>query len=270
MSNGKSKAQEYESRLRASGDGVDVFCKHCTEWKDSSGFHKSKGKFKSMCKDCHRERYSKASGYQSPSEKARQKEARARKQNWLNEPQECTMCGKIKPRKEFYSEKRKGYLPYCCSTRRSWAQIELDMEEQMKTCFECGLRLPFEDFPDNGTGRDKKKPYCKCCAAAKGVYQSSRSERVDAIRSTDDGTLSVKILSTLLRKTLLCEHCGVSLTNSYPVASTNKTIDHDIPLSRGGAHSIHNISVLCLGCKSSKGQRTMEEFGRFVKKKVQQ
>lgn len=268
MRSGINKIKEYESRLRDNCGNLEVFCKHCANWKDSTRFHKSKEKFRSMCKDCHRERYSKASGYESPSEKARKKESKERKHNWLNEPQECTHCGEVKPRREFYSEKRKAYLPYCCSNRRTWEQIERDIKEKMKTCFECGLRLSFDEFPDNGTGRDKKKPYCRCCVAAKEVYRSERQDRVRAIKETDDGTLSVKIISGLLREKSKCDHCGVDLTSSYPVTSTSKSVDHDIPLSRGGAHSLNNISILCLGCNSSKGSRTMDEFGRFVKKKV--
>lgn len=267
MSTGQNKIQEYESRLRGSGDCLEVFCKHCEVWQPSNGFHRSKDKFKSMCKKCHKDRYGKTSGYKSPSAKAKHEEAKKRREAWLREPQECTICKEIKPRIEYYNKRRKQYLPYCCSTRRTWEQINRDIEEQMKTCFECGLRLPFDEFSGNGNGRDKKKPYCKCCVAAKGTYQSSRSERVEAISDTDDGTLSVKILSSLLRNSFSCDHCGVELTNSYPVTSTNKSIDHDVPLSRGGSHSISNISVLCLGCNSSKGSRTMEEFGRFVKKK---
>lgn len=269
MSNGQNKVKEYEGRLRQNGSQLDVFCKHCEKWKPSTGFHMSNGKFKSMCKSCHSERYSKAAGYQSPSAKAKQEQARKQKSQWLNEPQTCTNCGETKPRKEFYSEKQKRYLPYCCSTRRSWDEIERDISEQMKTCFECGLRLSFDEFPNGGTGRDGKKPYCKCCEAARLKVYSDKPDRMDLIKQTDDGTLSIKVLSAMLRETTHCSHCGTEMTTSYPVTRQNKTIDHDVPLSRGGKHSIDNISILCLGCNSSKQTRTMAEFAKVVKKKRQ-
>lgn len=269
MASGSNKVSQYEKRLRQTSGGLDVFCRHCEGWKPSDRFHISKGKFSSMCKDCHSARYGKSSGYKSPSAKARQEKSRQRKQQWLSELQTCTICGDTKPRKQFYSEKRKRYLPYCCSTRRSWDEIERDISEQMKTCFECGLRLSFDEFPNGGTGRDGKKPYCKCCEAARMKVYSDKPERMELIQKTDDGTLSVKVLSAMLRETDHCSHCGAKMNTSYPVTRQNKTIDHDIPLSRGGKHSIDNISILCFGCNSSKQDRTMAEFAKVVKKKRQ-
>lgn len=269
MAYGQNKINEYESRLRREGDVIKVFCKHCNEWKSSNGFHMSKGKFKSICKDCHNSRYSKAAGYQSPSHRNNQEKARKRKQKWLSEPQVCTMCGDTKPRIEFYNEKQNRYLPYCCSTRRSWEEIERDISEQMKTCFECGMRLPFGEFNDGGNGRDGKRPYCKYCQAARQKLHAGRDDRKQIIREVDDGTLSVKVLSDMLRKAKHCSHCGIEMTMSYPVAPSHKTIDHNVPLSRGGLHSINNVSVICLSCNSSKQTRTMEEFAKVVKKKRQ-
>jgi len=265
---GKSnKTRQYEARIRNVDGAISVSCNHCGTWKPSNAFHLDKGKFKSICKTCHSEKFGKGSGYKSPSALAKQKESRARKKLWLSELQTCTNCGQTKERRHFYNEKQKAYLHYCCSSRRSWDQIERDISEQMKTCFECGLRLPFDDFPNGGTGRDGKKPYCKCCDAARMKIYSDKPDRMALIRETGDGTLSVKVLSAMLRNASHCSHCGVELTTSYPVTRSNKTIDHNTPLSRGGKHTISNISVLCFGCNSSKQDRTMAELAKIVKKK---
>lgn len=57
-----------------------------------------------------------------------------------------------------------------------------------------------------------------------------------------------------------CYLCGRAL----PVREI--TLDHVIPLVRGGPHSENNLRVACRSCNSSKGHRTPEEYqaGRLV------
>jgi 5-methylcytosine-specific restriction endonuclease McrA len=260
--------QRYLDRIRETDAGTEVLCKHCSEWKPSSGFHIGKGKYKSMCKACHSSRYNRAAGYESPTAKAKRESAHARKQVWLTELQECTICGEVKERRLFFSAQQKRYMPYCCSPRRTHEQIEADIAEQMKTCFECGLRLPFDSFSYAPNGRDKKKPYCKCCVAAIMHEKSDRPERQRMIDETSDGSVTVPKLSRMLRESENCSHCGVAMTQSYPVKPTQKTIDHNVPLSRGGKHVIENVSIMCLSCNSAKQDRTIEEFSRVKKKMV--
>lgn len=52
---------------------------------------------------------------------------------------------------------------------------------------------------------------------------------------------------------LACPYCG------DPV----KEIDHKLPLSKGGAHDLDNLQMLCLDCNRSKHDMTDEEFRQF-------
>lgn len=266
MKTGRNNTVKYLSRIDERPDGVFVRCNSCNDWKPADGFHVAKGKYKSICKSCHREKYGKGSGYRSPSSIGKSEYVDKQKEAWLNEPQTCTCCGESRPRKQFYNEKQKRYLPYCCSRRRSWDEIDRDIAEQMKTCFECGLRLPFDEFTDGKNGRDKKRPYCKCCEAARAKTHTGKHGRIELIRKTDDGTATTVILSKMLRETDNCQYCGVKMSQDYPVGPNNKTIDHNVPLSRGGKHTLSNISIMCMSCNSAKGQRTLDEFA-IVKKK---
>lgn len=48
-----------------------------------------------------------------------------------------------------------------------------------------------------------------------------------------------------------CKKCG---------SKNNQTIDHIIPIARGGKHSIGNLQTLCLKCNSSKKDKTWREW----------
>jgi len=48
-----------------------------------------------------------------------------------------------------------------------------------------------------------------------------------------------------------CVYCG---------EKGKMTVEHVVPLSRGGTNYIENIVPACLGCNASKGKKTVEEF----------
>lgn len=50
-----------------------------------------------------------------------------------------------------------------------------------------------------------------------------------------------------------CQYCG-----TY---STNLTVDHIIPKSRGGSDTWENLVAACISCNNKKGNRTPEEAG---------
>ena len=49
----------------------------------------------------------------------------------------------------------------------------------------------------------------------------------------------------------LCGYCGTNKAN---------TVDHMMPIVRGGAHEIENLVPACMGCNASKGRRTALEY----------
>jgi 5-methylcytosine-specific restriction endonuclease McrA len=54
-----------------------------------------------------------------------------------------------------------------------------------------------------------------------------------------------------LRQGGLCAYCG---------SADDPTLDHKVPLSRGGSNSSDNLQWLCRSCNSSKKARTDEEY----------
>lgn len=70
------------------------------------------------------------------------------------------------------------------------------------------------------------------------------------------GTFSESDIHAMLisqRRRCAAPHCGCNISTSY-------SIDHVIPLSRGGSNWPDNLQLLCSSCNSSKRDRTMEEW----------
>ncbi len=56
-----------------------------------------------------------------------------------------------------------------------------------------------------------------------------------------------------------CKYCHCKLTNN------NRTVDHVVPLSKGGEHSKDNLVPCCRSCNSRKNAKTPEEWERTKK-----
>ena len=68
---------------------------------------------------------------------------------------------------------------------------------------------------------------------------------------TDDGTVTAEHIDQ--RKN--CLYCGTKLTDK------NRTLDHMIPLSKGGQHSAANVVECCKSCNSRKHAK---DFGQWL------
>jgi hypothetical protein len=53
-----------------------------------------------------------------------------------------------------------------------------------------------------------------------------------------------------------CYYCGVELLD----LSIKATVDHLVPVFRGGGHEMENLVPCCSSCNSRKGTSTIEEF----------
>lgn len=75
--------------------------------------------------------------------------------------------------------------------------------------------------------------------------------------SSCDGTVTQNAMSELFLDSTECCYCCRSFDN------LKKSVDHIIPLVRGGPHSMKNIAICCLSCNRKKQARTPEEWGVF-------
>ncbi len=58
----------------------------------------------------------------------------------------------------------------------------------------------------------------------------------------------------------VCYYCGCKILGK-------KTIDHKTPVSRGGTNNNENLVLSCLHCNTQKGNKTEEEYRKWLKLK---
>lgn len=85
-----------------------------------------------------------------------------------------------------------------------------------------------------------------------------RHKRDQATLEACDGTITPPVLLGLYARAKVCGYCGNAMR------SNNKSLDHLVPISRGGVHGIENVEVVCLGCNITKNASTALEF--FMRK----
>jgi 5-methylcytosine-specific restriction endonuclease McrA len=55
-----------------------------------------------------------------------------------------------------------------------------------------------------------------------------------------------------------CKYCGVPM--SWDTTRTGATIDHVVPISKGGKNQRGNLVLACRGCNNAKADASAEEF----------
>ena len=161
----------------------------------------------------------------------------------------------------------------------------------MKSCKICGVQKSFNQFAKHPSSKNGVGPYCIECNRERGrkryqekreflidqqrryrqehydrriqverearkrnkkKYRASRNER-QLRRARVEKERTFLILNKEIKKLYRdpCFICG---------SKKDQSIDHIIPLSRGGRHSVGNLMTLCRSCNASKNARFMIEW----------
>jgi len=210
---------------------------------------------------------------------------------------ECRQCHSVKPISEFYSALRDGRREYkwtckqCHLEKYNRTSREMTalrkalarVEEASKYCQRCGNRKPAILFPAGGKtccpckievleaekaallervphGDEWKREYAKRKRHANpwaGVGRSAR--RLERILRQSDGSLTTDVVGGMFAAAegKPCPYCG-----SYMDRRT-KSLDHIIPITKGGLHSAANAIICCLRCNTRKSNL---DFGDWLAK----
>ena len=114
------------------------------------------------------------------------------------------------------------------------------------------IRIERKSFRDNNKEKlkEQRKEYRQSEAwkiAKKNDSNRRRSEKI----KTSNGTISTKALKELIiKQDYKCKYCNCDLDFSV---KNSVHLDHVVPLSKGGTHTIENVVYSCASCNLQKG-----------------
>lgn len=173
----------------------------------------------------------------------------------------------------------------------------------MKTCTRCEVDKPLDEFPRNRASKDGFAYRCKICnaelnkqwrqknpdkARANSYKQSAKLKERDPeywnrwLRNdyAKDSAKYIAKVNARRARLLQCEgdytaeqfaelcltYGGICLCCES--ADSPLTVDHVVPLSKGGSNNISNIQPLCRSCNSKKGAKTIDYRLSFALEEV--
>lgn len=105
-------------------------------------------------------------------------------------------------------------------------------------------------------GRYKKselRASAKYRKTEKGKFQHRKRKYMSRVLGKIDADYLAELLSGNI-----CYYCGCKITG-------NKTIDHKMPIIKGGTNDNDNLVLACVHCNTQKGSKTEEEYREWLK-----
>lgn len=175
----------------------------------------------------------------------------------------CNDCGERLPPSEFPKDQRapRGLKSWCksCHVLREMARYKADPDTYRARVRDRrvrdGERIRAYDIARYE--RDKEK---RIALATDAVH----ARRARLAKTHVEKGITVQRLREL--HGTCCCYCGVEMTWARAVGRvfvpTKATIEHVVPISRGGAHSWENTRLACWSCNLRKNRRLVDEWRR--------
>ena len=210
-----------------------IRCTKCDTEKSESNFYISRGKFSSQCKSCFYEQY--RNSYK-PKHSANDNE------------RSCKHCGKV------YRPKQRRVSVFCgtkCKgdARNLKAKAERIAEKRhsLRLCVVCKEPVP------SSARSDKKYCSTKCAEDVRGkINNASRRLR------TNTPDVRISRFEIYTRDEWTCQLCNkpVNRNLNWP-HKLCASLDHILPLSRGGTNAVTNLQLAHYSCNSRRGDKML-------------
>ena len=173
-----------------------------------------------------------------------------------NTNQTCYRCRIARPLSSFTRRVDDRYYNMCkacvseilCSGGNRGKQ-KLQHTPTHRTCYLCRRLLENAEF----TKRSNGSFFSACKDCNRHVFGHRRRARM----KSSGGSYTTAEWESLLAQYARCPMCLRSWAEipPHPINSSVITVDHIIPISKGGTNSIDNIQPLCYSCNSKKGAK---------------
>ncbi|MFD8618285.1 HNH endonuclease [Streptomyces sp. NPDC059513] len=150
----------------------------------------------------------------------------------------------------------------------------------MKHCKKGDHRVPEENFNKSKKAKDGLQSYCRNCQKGAhketwaGYYQENRDKRLENTSVWKKGNPEKVAAYGKKRYETIKAQTPMPIMSNYREvvfgfygekcmkcdSLDDLTIDHIIPISKGGEHGLWNMQVLCAGCNNRKRELQETDF----------
>jgi len=221
-------------------------CTRCATVKPLDEFHKnkrSKDGYSSACKECRRESGRAYRATPEVRERTRKRSAehyRANREKLLKRQKDRLKTPEGAAKRRAYMRKyRAANKDKMNAYQRTWAAKNPNKRSVY-------YKTWMERYPERVAAKHARR-------VKEGRFAESSQRRRARKNNAPNYAISARDLRRL--STAPCFHCG---------STKNPTLDHLIPLSRGGSHGIGNLIPMCKSCNCTKHDKTFMEWRMWL------
>ena len=151
--------------------------------------------------------------------------------------------------------------------REEREEREREFLDTIHVCKECGKRFTMRELHESNPWNFSDNPTF-CCTSCRNRWHRREGRHRRRERGEQKGYGNVSLLALEKRDNHTCYLCGtktdrsdyrVDESGNFIAGPSYPSIDHVVPLSKGGTHDMSNVRLACCRCNAIKGNRDVSE-----------